>query len=839
MAISLVMGALSTGIGVVAGTIALDAAATYFLVSTAMGVALNALAPKPGQGTQGYSISGSSGAALDHQIIYGETKVGGVVLYDCTTGDNNQFLHRILAFAGHKIDSYQKIYVDNELITLDVNGDVTAPAKYVGYLKIVQRYGTYGQNAVESLINSTASLADGQGKWTEQHTLSGIAYLYIRFKYDQNVFPNGVPVVNAIVRGKTVQDPRVGYATYSNNAVLCIRDYLTSDYGLNITNAEYNDTLGNAQADICDQVVASEARYTINGAFTTASSPKQILSNLLTACGGLTWNSEGMWNVLAASYQTPTITLTQDDLRSPMQISTRNSRRDNFNTVKGTFIGQETSWQEADYPPVTDPSFLTEDNGVENSIDFPLPFSKTAKTCQRIAKILLFRNREQITFSASFGLNALNCNLGDNIYFTNSRFGWISKVFEVTEWSLTLSNDMELLVNMTLREISSAVFNDVAGSVLLENNTNLPGPNTPAFFDLVIKTSSKVVKETVLNILTCKITSAAPSNIEKMELGYKLSTDTDYTSLGFAPVGNYDLVGVEDGNYDVRARSYNYFGYISDWTYVLNTQINNSLITVQDVTGFSGDLNNSSLTLSWDAQSDPDLSYYKIRHTIDVTGSANWADAVTVVSKVSRPASSTTVSVKPGTYLIKAVNKSGIESTNATSFVLASTQLETFTTNLTQTVSPTFTGTKSNTSVSSSKLVITDTTTNVPSSGSYTFTSYIDTGAVRKFRSRVDVTLTRVDNSPALVDNLQGKFDMLEGMFDSLSTVSSLQGDISVKTLISTTQTDPAGSPVWTAYTPFTNGQYTARAARFQVILSSESSNVTPSISALTATVQY
>ena len=71
MAISAVIAAVATVTGVLSGTIALSAAFKYFLISTAMGAALNALTPKPklGAGSRGYSLRGESGSALDHQVI--------------------------------------------------------------------------------------------------------------------------------------------------------------------------------------------------------------------------------------------------------------------------------------------------------------------------------------------------------------------------------------------------------------------------------------------------------------------------------------------------------------------------------------------------------------------------------------------------------------------------------------------------------------------------------------------------------------------------------------------------------------------------------------------------
>ena len=97
MAISAVVAAVSTaGLAFTTGFATVSAAATYFLVTTAMGAALNALTPKPNFGASGgYSLQGVSGAALDHQIIYGETRVGGVRVYDVVTGNKNKNLKKV------------------------------------------------------------------------------------------------------------------------------------------------------------------------------------------------------------------------------------------------------------------------------------------------------------------------------------------------------------------------------------------------------------------------------------------------------------------------------------------------------------------------------------------------------------------------------------------------------------------------------------------------------------------------------------------------------------------------------------------------------------------------
>jgi len=349
-----IAGAIATALG--GGLIATFAA--NFLISTAMGLALNALSPKmstsansvansASSASRGYSISGESGAAVDHQIIYGRSRVGGVRLYDASTGGSNDFLHRIIGFAGHEIESYDEIYLNDEVVTLDGSGNVTSPARYNGFVRIRRFYGTTTQAADADLVSETSTLTEG--RWTTNHRLFGVAYIYARFKYDADVFPNGIPIISATIKGRKVYDPRTTTTVWSDNPALCIRDYLTASFGLNQTSAQVDDTSITTAANICEEVVDGEDRYTCNGSFVTGFTPSQVVSDILTSMGGLLWYSQGKWRMKAAKYVTPTVTLDEDDLRSGVNLSTRHSRRNNFNTVKGKFKGPESTWQEQQY----------------------------------------------------------------------------------------------------------------------------------------------------------------------------------------------------------------------------------------------------------------------------------------------------------------------------------------------------------------------------------------------------------------------------------------------------------------------------------------------------------
>lgn len=433
-----------------------SAAFAHFAIRATLGYALNALT-KGQSGTAGrVYMTNALGPALPHQVIYGETKVGGAVFYRANTGGGNQYRHVCVAFAGHEIDSYQEIYLNDEQVTLDGSGNVTAPAAYVG-ARILTHLGADDQTADSTLVSEVT-------EWTTAHRARGVAYLYAR--YDTTQITDGEPVMTAVIRGKKVYDPReVSHDpdddstwVWSNNNALCIRDYLASDYGLSATSDELNDTAISTAADVCDEDVSGASRFTLNGAFTLDSQPDSIISAMLSSMAGMFWFAQGQWGMKAAKYEAPVLSLNQDDLRGPIEVATRNSRRQNFNTVRGIYRGSETNWQESDFTEVTNATYVTEDGGLEVAAELPLLFTDTDVMAQRIATISLKRNRKQISVTAPFGLEALKVGIGGTVKLTLTRRGWVDKVFEVNDWRFGMTPEMDIHVNLLLREIDSSVF---------------------------------------------------------------------------------------------------------------------------------------------------------------------------------------------------------------------------------------------------------------------------------------------------------------------------------------------------------------------------------------------
>ena len=278
-----VAAATFTGFGLSLSGI--SAVGAQFAVRAALGYALNALSSSTTRGNaanRGYQNVNQLGTALPHQVIYGETRIGGVVFYQAITSspDSNQDrLHRAIAFAGHEIESYEAIYFNDEKVEIGMDGNVTSPFKFSGKARVKQHLGADDQVADSDLVAEVT-------EWTTAHRARGIAYLYVRFQ-DSAAFPNGVPVVTAKIRGKKLEDPREDQVTtvWSDNPALCIRDYLLSGYGLNESTSDIDGDLFEEAANACDEDIAGAKKYTCNGSFTLDGDPEDIIRNLLSSMG--------------------------------------------------------------------------------------------------------------------------------------------------------------------------------------------------------------------------------------------------------------------------------------------------------------------------------------------------------------------------------------------------------------------------------------------------------------------------------------------------------------------------------------------------------------------------
>ena len=805
----------------------------YVVTSLVTSWAMKALAPKqPSLGGDTSSrgiLVNQKDAAAPHDFVYGQTRKGGTVTYYETTGENNKFLHQIITLAGHECEEIGDIYINDEVVTLDGSGFVTSDP-WESKIRIKKHLGASGQTVDSDLLSESSQI-------TSEFVGSGVAYIYVRYEYAQDVFANGLPLITAVVKGKKVYDPRSATTAYSNNAALCIRDYLVSDYGL--SDSDIDNTAFSAAANICDETVAlsgggTEAKYTINGVTRADQNHGDVLTDMMTACAGALFWGAGKWKLTVGDYVAPTKTLTLDDFRGPINLATRVNLRDQFNAVQGTFNDASERWITTDYPSYTSSVFVNEDGGQDTALDLPLVFTTSSAMAQRLAKLTLYRGREQMTIQADFGMNAFDVEVGEIIAITNARYGWTAKEFEVVGWSFGSGEGGALKVTLNLRETSEAAFDwNAEETAIIQNNTSLlPFSQVPPL-GVSLTSGFTLSNEQLVNLINVNVTAGAFQQVDRVEVEFKKSTDSTFKAIGSGQVGEYQIVGVDAGaTYNVRVRAINAFGVKGAFT-TQNVFVSPVVLDVDDVTSFDAHVIEDQILLDWEAVEDQALSFFKVRHSIDTSG-ANWSDATTYIDKVSRPATSATGPAMAGTYMIRAFDKTGQPSADYTSVVVTDAFLRDYATTLSLS-DLTFTGTKTGTEIADTELRLANTNT----SGEYEVPNYIDIGSVKRARTYVKVDTRRFNENGDTWDNMTGTWDTWSGTWDNWTGAAVVQADTNVEWYVATTDDDPSGTPTWSGWTRIKAATIKARAFKYKLVLKSNYAGVTPSISSIIAYVEH
>ena len=791
-------------------------------------------------------------AITPRRTIYGEVLVSGPIIYaeayDEDTLSGNEMLSLVIVLAGHEVDSFQAFYLDDNLVVVDSGGAVTT-APYNGFAWILTHTGTANQAADANLV------ASSKGKWTAAHRLRGVAYVHMKLKFNEDVFPTGVPKLRVLVRGRQVFDTRDSSTGWRDNAALALRDYLVSD--LKVDPADIDDTTVTTAANVCAEAVplvggGNEARYNANGTVDSDSRPADVIERLLSAMAGQLTYSGGKWQMFAGAARTATITLDEDDLIGGITVEPRISRREIFNSVKPIFVDPAQSWQAVSAPELTNATYEAQDGGQRIVKTLELPFTTSSSMAQRLGKIELERARQQISVNFPAKLGALRLKVWDVVKVTNTRFGWTDKEFRIVAMSIGVN----LEVNLSLREEAAAVW-----AWSLEETVIDPAPDTdlPDGLSLAAPAAVNLSEElrttgsgTVMTVLIADVAPIEDAFLARYDAQFKKTADADWTDGGNSATTRFEFPGLEDGtSYDVRARGINSIGVRSSWTTATHVLVGQTAPPA-DVANFAVNIIGGEAHLSWDAVPDLDLSHYRVRWASDTAG-ATWGNAIDLIQRVGKPATSVTVQTIVGSYLIKAVDLKGNLSVNAA--IIATTVGSVAGLNVVQTETEHsgFAGAKTNVAVVGGNLRL-DTahlfdsvagnfddatglfdeggsTGSLAASGTYSFTNTVDLGAV--YTSRLTAALTVSANDlGTLFDDAQGNFDDRSGLFDG-----EVPDSVDVTIEVRTTEDDPGGAPTWSGWKTLAVGDYKARAFQVRALLTTQDTNMTPLVSALSATV--
>lgn len=636
----------------------------------------DAKAAIPDQGS--YSMQSSNPASdirntirsgiYPQNTIYGKALVGGVIPWWWISGNRQQYHHFAQVLAGHEIDGIEKFYIGASEVNVDSDGYVTT-SKYTRKGKKLIRFTVFkgDQTALPSEL-VTAS----KNKLKATDCATGISWVYVRWEADYDVFSQvGIPEFRFVVKGKKLYDPRTGLTSYSDNPALAIRDYLTSNLGLRCLASEINDSDIIASANICDELVdmptGTQKRYTINGALSCENGLRDNLNLATFAMSGMVVWVQGQWSVQAGAYQTPVMTITENEIIQVENLTAFPQRRDIFNTVTGTFIAENDLYVEKQIPVVKNDDLIAQDGEqIERNINFPL--ITDAIRAQRLAKIEIMRERQAVTISMLCNYATYDLRPGSHVYLSIARYGWTNKVFVVLERTLSENG-----IHYTLNETGPSVWDWTqfeGQEVDPEPNTDLPNPyEVPLVENLVVSSGNDALyvaqDGTIISRIKCSWDLPESQYVYSgglIEIQYTTGSD-DWTSAkvdGDQTVAY--LAPVTDGQfYKIQIRCVNNSGQRGEWLELEHLVLGKSA-PPPDVSSFTIDKG----VATWrPVENTPDLAGYKIRFQY---GQNDWWDTATPLHDGLLTESPYSFSAVPNgrvTVLIKAVDTSGNESLNA------------------------------------------------------------------------------------------------------------------------------------------------------------------------------
>jgi len=827
-------------------------AVAYSLVSSALAdspAQQDTAAADPAVQSQGRLVNVRQPTA-PWQIIYGRARVGGVLTYIQSTpadGMDNGLLQIVLTLAGHEVEEIESIWFDDEEIPLDgtlANGGGDATGRLAGYCAIEIALGSETGQPFPGLV------AYSGGQWTDAHRQSGRAKIYVRLRFNPDLYPNGVPTITAVVKGRKVYDPRSALTAYSANAALCVNDYFTSTaFGIGATYAsEIDETALIAAANDCDDDVTlaaggTEKRYAVGGAFLASAVPKRTLELLLAAMAGKAVPVGGQWFIYAGAYDAPTVELDESDLAGAIHVQSLISRRESANGTKGTFTAPDT-WQPTDFPAIASSTYLAEDGNERVWRDLDLTAFVTSGTqAQRIAKIDLLSVRQGLTVVMPCKLTAWKAVTGRTVAITNTKFGWSSKAFDVQSSRFTVADDGTLGVELSLRETAAAVFDwstSEEQTVDLAPNSDLPDPFTVAAPGAPVV--SEALYETTAQRRVAAVATVswvgADAFVSTYELQYKLASATEWTTLPRTSAATQDILDIAYGVYDFRVKAVSVIGVSSAWSPTTTKEILGLSARPADLSGLAIQKIGSQALITFTQAADLDVlrgGRILVRHSEATTG-ATWEASFSIGNERGYPGDAVYVLVplKAGTYLLKAEDASGQQSETAATIVSDGATALSWSALGSVTEDATFPGTHLNTVAADGvlKLVGTGLVDDIPdfdgianldsyggisAAGTYTFSAGLD--LTTKTRAQLYSTLVGVtENVNDLIDE---RTDDIDDWIDFDGTAGGGSCDAWLEARA--TDDNPAGSPTWSAWNRLDVSEYNARAFQFRLrIISSD-----------------
>ena len=620
-------------------------------------------------------------------VVYGERLIGGTRVFIETSGTDNTYLYVALVLSEGEVNSIEEIRVDDKVVTFDgalTHGTVREVASSdsnfykdsTSHIQIQAFMGTDDQVA-SSVLTPLSS-------WGSNHRLRGICYLALRFKWNQDVF-GGIPVVQAKVKGKKIvtlaSDLSEQTASFSTNPAFCLLDYLRNErYGKGIATSSLDLQSFYDASQVCvTQVTPFSGGSDINlfDCNAVVDTSKKVIDNvrdIIKGMRGYLPYVQGKYKLVIETTGTASVSLTEDDIIGGYALASP-TKNNKFNRVIVSFVNPDRNYQvdEVQFPPIDDSGLAsadqhatmkTADGGflLEGRFDFRTITSPYQ--AEELAEVILRRSRESLGLSINCGFKAYELHIGDIVNVTLSSLGFSSKAFRVL--SMTFREDYTIDLNLVEYQASHYTF-ATKGQVASTPSTTLPSPFTiqpPSAITL----SDEMIEYAdgiVITRLNIDITASTDQFVQYYQVEAKKSDESDFKIISSGSQLKHEFLNViDDATYDVRVKAINTFNVSSSFISA-SRKIIGATETPADIDDLSVSLVGSNqMELSWSPVADLDISWYEIRYQ-NVLSGATWNESTPLTKVVRRKSNTATINAITGSFLIKAVDKLGNASANA------------------------------------------------------------------------------------------------------------------------------------------------------------------------------
>ena len=640
-------------------------------------------------------------------VVYGERLIGGTRVFIETSGTDNTYLYVALVLAEGEVNSIEQVIVDDKVVTFDgalthgttrevASSDSNFFKDSTSHIQVQAFMGKDDQVA-SSVLTPLSS-------WGSNHRLRGICYLALRFKWNQDVF-GGIPVVQAKVKGKKVvtlaSNLSEQTASFSTNPAFCLLDYLRNErYGKGIATSNLDLQSFFDASQVCEtQVTPFSGGSDINifDCNAVVDTSKKVLDNvrdIIKGMRGYLPYVQGKYKLVIETIGTASVSLTEDDIIGGYALAspTKNSK---YNRVIVSYINPDRNYQvdETQFPPIDDSGLTsadqhatmkTADGGflLEGRFDFRTITS--TYQAEEMAEIILRRSREALGLTINCGFKAYELHIGDIVNVSLSSLGFTNKSFRVL--SMTFNEDYTINLQLVEYQASHYTFatkQQVAStpSTTLPNPFSIQAPSSVTLTDELIEYADGVVL-TRLNIL---VGASTDQFVQYYQVEAKKSTESDFKIISSGTQLNHEFINVvDDITYDVRVKAINSFGVASSYT-----SASRKIVGATDIPSDVDDLSvsmvgSNQMELSWTPVQDLDISWYEVRFQ-NVTSGATWNESTPIAKVVRRKSNSLVVNAQIGSYCIKAVDKLGNSSAEASIVSTNISGLQNFTNVLTLT----------------------------------------------------------------------------------------------------------------------------------------------------------